>query len=590
MRSIPRYSTRGPGDRAPALGDGLHDAIFGASRPHHFALDASSALPSTARRVARFVISRPSAIRLQLRTRLEQLREARSPSCLNAFERSVFSHNGEDGIIEEIFRRIGVTNRFCVEIGCGDASRCNSRHLIEAGGWSGVLCEENPHDARFAADRFAAHPVRVMHARVRAETIDALLEAQEVPPRIDLLSIDIDGNDYWVWKRLAASRARVVSIAYNASYPPWRSWIMPYDPDHGWIGNRHYGASLRALSALADAMGYSLVACDRKGARAFFVEHDLAASHFDRPKDVAFHYRCPKYALPWFGHRRRGSSRLHLRQYIEHTGGYPLLRPNTMDADVWASVVRDYAAAPRRFAPDDTVIDIGCHIGSFSALAAMRGAGKVLAFEANRDNFEIARQNLACFPQCDVQNLAVWRSDLSHSEPLLFTPSTDPTNTGGGSVLFERVEVSRRFGGYVAAAAPVAQEACAAAPEIATHPIASVALDEILAGLPSVRCLKIDAEGAEFPILLTATRLDRVVEIIGEFHECVADQARLFRASAAVERGEFRIDRLAAALRAQGFFVFWRRNGPRLGTFYACKGGSLRSRLGKTLALYGLTR
>jgi len=568
----------------------LQNAIFGAAKPRRFALEASVALPATARRVARFVVSRPSATRLRVLTRFEQLREARSPTCLNAFERSIFSRNGEDGIIEEIFRRIGTTNRFCVEIGCGDASRCNSRRLIEADGWSGVLFEENPHDARFAATRFATHPARVVRTRVHAEDVDALLEAQEVPPRIDFLSIDIDGNDYWVWKRLAATRARVVCIEYNASHPPWRSWIMPYDPHHRWVGNRHYGASLRALSALADAMGYSLVACDRKGASAFFVEDDLAASHFDRPKEVSFHYRCPKYALPWFGHRRRGSNRLHLREFIEHTGSYPLLRPSSMDADIWASVVRDYAAAPRRFDPDDTVIDIGCHIGAFSALAAMRGAGKVLAFEANRENFEIARQNLAPFPQCDVQNVAVWRSDLSQSERLLFTPSTDPANTGGGSVLFERPEESRRFGGYVVAPALAAPEARAAVPEIATHAIASVALDEILAELPRVRCLKIDVEGAEFPILLTATRLDRVAEIYGEFHECAAEQVRLFRASAAIERGEFQIDRLASALRAQGFFVIWRRGGTRLGTFYASRDGSLRSRLGKILALYGITR
>jgi FkbM family methyltransferase len=577
----------------------LANALPGASTARRFARAGSSALPAVALRVARFVVSRPSATRLRVRTRFEQLRERRAPACLNAFERSIFSRHGEDGVIEEIFRRIGTTNRYCVEIGCGDGSRCNSRRLVEAGGWTGLLLEENPHDARFAAARFRAQPARALCARTQTANVDALLAAQEVPSRIDLLSIEIEGNDYWIWQSLTTTRARVVCIEYNASHPPWKSWIMPYDPNHRWIGDRHYGASLRALSALANAMGYSLVGCDRKGVSAFFVEDDLLADHFDRPKDVSFHYRCPKYAFPWFGYRRTASRQLHLRRFVEHTGGYPLLRPNTMDAEIWGSVARDYAAAPRRFSAADTVIDIGCHVGAFSALAAMRGAGKVLAFEANRENFEIASENLKPFPQCEVKHAAVWRSDLPQREPLRFTPSTDPTNTGGGSVLFEHVEESRRFGGRVVAAAGAATPPIApsslergardAAPQLATHAVASVALDEILEGLPRVRCLKIDVEGSEFPILLTATRLDRVDEIVGEFHECAEDEESLFRDSASVGTAGFRIERLAAALRTWDFFVICRRTHPRSGTFYACRGDSLRSRVGKTLALYGIS-
>ena len=545
------------------------------------------ALTSRAIRAPRSILAWLSAARLRLFERGEHRREARSPTCLNRSENRAYPWDGKYEILEEIFRRIGTTNRFCVEIGCDDGGHCNSRRLIEADAWSGVLLDENPHDCAFAAARFSAYPVEVVHSPMRIDTVDRVLEAEGAPPHVDFLSVYIEGNDYWIWKCIGATRPRVVCILYNASHLPWKSWIMPYNPEHVWNGSRHFGASLRALAGLASQRGYSLVGCDRVGIHAFFVEDQLAASHFERPKDVLFHYRCPKYRWPWFGHPRTASNGMHSFEFKERTGRYPLFRPGSIDHSIWEGVAREYATVPRRFSAEDTVIDIGCHIGSFSALAALRGAGKVLAFEANRSNFAVARVNLSPFPQCELRNVAVWRSDLRQCEELLYTPSTDGPNTGGGSVLFEELEGRRRFGEYGRSDSFIAEDP-GLSPHVSSHPVTAIALDDILGELATVRCLKIDAEGSEFPILLTSTLLDRVQEVVGEFHECSKDEERLLRRSAAVDSGSFRMEHLAARLRGKGFFVDWCHTGPRIGMFFACKDCSTLSRLRKSLAFYGI--
>lgn len=160
-------------------------------------LDGSVALVARALRAPRNVLGRLSATRLRLHERAERRREACSRLCLNRSENRARPQGGKYEILEEVFRRIGTTSRFCVEIGCDDGNHCNSRRLIEADGWSGILLDENPHDCRFAAERFGAYPVEVIHSPMRVDTVDPLLEAKKTPPQVDFLSVYIEGNDYW---------------------------------------------------------------------------------------------------------------------------------------------------------------------------------------------------------------------------------------------------------------------------------------------------------------------------------------------------------------------------------------------------------
>jgi len=138
---------------------------------------------------------------------------------------------------------------------------------------------------------------------VTAENIQALFRKYQVPRVFDLLSIDIDGNDYWVWKTIADYHPRVVVIEYNSTIPPTESKSVPYDPNYMWDGSTNYfGASLLALARLGDQKEYTLVGCDSSGTNAFFVKQELVRGRF-LVKDVLPLYRPPS-AFDGQGHPR----------------------------------------------------------------------------------------------------------------------------------------------------------------------------------------------------------------------------------------------------------------------------------------------
>src|SRR5262245_18137295 len=189
------------------------------------------------------------------------------------------------------------------------------------------------------------------------------------------------------------------------------------------------------------------------------------------------------------------------------------------------------------------MLDIGCHTGAVCHLAARRGA-TVVGYEANHENYALAVINLQGLPSVTVRHAAVWRSDIATSDPLLFTPSADPHNTGGGSVVFATAE----------GACP-AEDAEPGAPSraLSSHEVDTVALDDILLELGSVRYFKVDVEGAEFPILLTATRLDLVTAIGGEYHEFTDDQMACLTPGARVGDERYSADLLHRCLMKAGF-------------------------------------
>jgi FkbM family methyltransferase len=219
----------------------------------------------------------------------------------------------------------------------------------------------------------------------------------------------------------------------------------------------------------------------------------------------------------------------------------PALRPDSFDAAIWSSVATDYLDVPAHFAPGEVVLDVGCHTGAFAALAAARGA-RVVAYEAAAENCELARRNTARWPAVEIRHGAIWRSDVAPGR-LRLVPSTDPKNTGGGSVLVADDLVTVGNG---ARAEPPAGW-------VMPQEVPAIALDEVLRELGAVRLLKLDVEGAEVPILATARELGRVAEVVGELHELSAeDWGRLPESSRVAG---FPADRrgLAAALAAAGF-------------------------------------
>lgn len=205
---------------------------------------------------------------------------------LNRYERRFRSQQGEDGILQALFKILGTTDKYCVEFGVGSGRQCNTAHMAGRCGWTGLWMDGK------VPKRSTALPVR--QEFITAENILDLFKKYAVPTEFDLLSIDLDGNDYWIWKKLAAYRPRVVIMEYNASIPPTESKVMPYNPSHLWDRTDYYGASLLALERLGRSKGYSLVACDNFGVNAFFVRDDVNRGKLLTPGAGAL-YKAARY-------------------------------------------------------------------------------------------------------------------------------------------------------------------------------------------------------------------------------------------------------------------------------------------------------
>jgi hypothetical protein len=224
----------------------------------------------------------------------------RDPKRLNRYEHQVYSQYGEDGIIGEIFRRIGTTNKFFVEFGVGDGLECNTTLLLNQS-WKGCWIEASgEHCARIRSSLKAAIEAKALTVRqafVTAEDIESQFAELLVPTDLDLLSIDIDRNDYWVWKAINAYKPRVVVIEYNSFFPGTMRWGVPYRKDGVWNRDTYFNSSLKSLELLGREKGYSLVGCSFAGVNAFFVRDDLVGDHFLAPFTAENHYEPPRYFL-----------------------------------------------------------------------------------------------------------------------------------------------------------------------------------------------------------------------------------------------------------------------------------------------------
>ena len=213
---------------------------------------------------------------------------------VRAYERQVYSQNFEDGIIAEIFRRIGTDTRYFVEFGVESGVQCNCARLAIEEGWLGLFMEGSETDFAQLTARYEPYPgVVCRQARVESTNIESLFAEAGVPANLDLLSIDIDSNDYWVWQAVQSYQPRVVVIEYNPFYPPPSRWVMKEDPNYSWNRTTYFGASLGALAALGWRKGYSLIATDSRGVNAFFVRNDLFEPGKQFPDAAALYHYLP---------------------------------------------------------------------------------------------------------------------------------------------------------------------------------------------------------------------------------------------------------------------------------------------------------
>lgn len=208
----------------------------------------------------------------------------------------VYSQGPEDGMIHEIFRRIGTETKRFVEFGVQTGLECNTTFLLMEG-WQGAWIEPTAAHVEQARATFADYPVEIVEDAVTVDNADRLISSLAGDDGLDLLSIDIDSNDFWVWQAIQTVQPRLVIVEYNATLPPFVRKTIKHDPQRFWNGTNYFGASLGALTALGEHKGYRLVGCTLVGTNAFFVRDDLVGEHFCSPFTAENHYEPPRYEL-----------------------------------------------------------------------------------------------------------------------------------------------------------------------------------------------------------------------------------------------------------------------------------------------------
>ena len=226
---------------------------------------------------------------------------------LSQHERKIFSQNGEDGVIEKIFEVIKTTNKYYVEFGVENANECNTRNLRENCGWTGLLMDGG----------YENKEIGLYQEFITAENINELFQKYKVPQEFDLLSIDIDYNDFYVWKSLdEIYQPRVVIIEYNASHLPTEDKVVKYDPNAVWDETNYFGASIRALYNLGKRKGYSLIYANNQGVNLFFVKSSILSQiehSFKDTNNIFSIYNSPKYGSDISGGHRKDDKN---REYV----------------------------------------------------------------------------------------------------------------------------------------------------------------------------------------------------------------------------------------------------------------------------------
>ena len=217
---------------------------------------------------------------------------------LSLYEKSIYSQHGEDGVLAKIFDLIQSPNRFCVEFGAYDGITGSNTYLLRRQGWGCLLL-----------DRMFEIPAYNLYKEfIKADNITSLFNKYQVPCDLDLLSIDIDYNDFYIWKELDPKfEAKVVVIECNPTHPPDADKVVRYRPFYCGDGTNYYGASILALYNLGRSKGYSLVYQESSGTNLFFIKDSVIQErnlNFKNMNQVEKLYRPATYNLgPNGGHR-----------------------------------------------------------------------------------------------------------------------------------------------------------------------------------------------------------------------------------------------------------------------------------------------
>ena len=203
-------------------------------------------------------------------------------SQLSDFGFRLYSQHDEDGILLFLFTLLGHGNRTFIELGCGSGAECNSANLSINYTWHGLLVDGQDHNIQACREFYANSPDTryfpplIVRQFVEPDNVNSLLVSQGISGEVGLLSIDLDGVDWWVWRELDVVSPRVVVVETPPIWGADESFTIPYS--RGFVARNtwYYGASHLAYVRLASSKGYRLVGANKYGTNTFFVRDDLA--------------------------------------------------------------------------------------------------------------------------------------------------------------------------------------------------------------------------------------------------------------------------------------------------------------------------
>jgi hypothetical protein len=214
---------------------------------------------------------------------LGRIEQRQLENCLDyrQSEFRVFSQWGEDGLIQFLLKQVPVERKVFVEFGVENYTESNTRFILTNNQWAGIVIDGSADNIEYIRNDsiYWASNLKAQHAFITKENINDLLSKNGITGDIGLLSVDIDGNDYWVWQAINTISPRIVICEYNSHFGPTAEVTTPYDAnfvrDTAHFSKIYYGASISALTNLASSKGYSLVASNAVGNNIFFVRNDL---------------------------------------------------------------------------------------------------------------------------------------------------------------------------------------------------------------------------------------------------------------------------------------------------------------------------
>jgi hypothetical protein len=196
-------------------------------------------------------------------------------------EFKVYSQWGEDGIIDYLCQRVSIPVMSFVEFGVENYTEANTLFLLKHRNWRGLVIDgsiEHINNIK-AGDVFWRYDLKACNAFITRDNINSLIKESGLGGELGLLSVDIDGNDYWVWEAINCVRPAIIVSEYNSLFGPTAKISTPYRDDFyrttAHYSNMYYGASISALNHLAEMRGYHLVAGNSAGNNVFFVREDL---------------------------------------------------------------------------------------------------------------------------------------------------------------------------------------------------------------------------------------------------------------------------------------------------------------------------